>query len=118
MEAQLKAIFKAADKDGNGTLSPEEIRTQLLTPSPYKKITKKEVEIALKQLDLDSDGKVSCQGNSHHFLFRRTSDNSKSFQSSLKSSRKYFPERICFRQKVSKDSVVPHKKLSSQLFLV
>ena len=106
MEAQLKAIFKAADKDGNGTLSPEEIRTQLLTPSPYKKITEKEVEIALKQLDLDSDGKVSCQGNSHHFLFRRTSDNSKSFQSSSKSSRKYFLERICFRQKVSKDSVV------------
>ena len=118
MEAQLKAIFKAADKDGNGTLSPEEIRTQLLTPSPYKKITEKEVEIALKQLDLDSDGKVSCQGNSYHFLFRRTSDNSKSFQSSSKSSRKYFPERICFRQKVSKDSVVPQKKLSSQLFLV
>ena len=106
MEAQLKAIFKAADKDGNGTLSPEEIRTQLLTPSPYKKITEKEVEIALKQLDLDSDGKVSCQGNSYHFLFQRTSDNSKSFQSSSKSSRKYFPERICFRQKVSKDSVV------------
>ena len=118
MEAQLKAIFKAADKDGNGTLSPEEIRTQLLTPSPYKKITEKEVEIALKQLDLDSDGKVSCQGNSYHFLFRRTSDNSKSFQSSSKSSRKYFPERICFRQKVSKDSVVIQKKLSSQLFLV
>merc|ERR1711884_447970 len=93
MEGQLKAIFKAADKDGNGTLSPEEIRTQLLTPSPYKKITEKEVEIALKQLDLDSDGKVSCQGNSYHFLFRRTSDNSKSFQSSSKSSRKYSPER-------------------------
>ena len=71
MEAQLKAIFKAADKDGNGTLSPEEIRTQLLTPSPYKKITEKEVEIALKQLDLDSDGKVSCQGNSNHFLYQR-----------------------------------------------
>ena len=62
MEAELKAIFKLADKDGNGTLSPEEIRTQLLTPSPYKKITEKEVEIALKELDLDSDGKVSCQG--------------------------------------------------------
>ena len=62
MEAELKAIFKLADKDGNGTLSPEEIRTQLLSPSPNKKITEKEVEIALKELDLDSDGKVSCQG--------------------------------------------------------
>ena len=62
MEAELISIFVKADKDGNGTLSREEIRTQLLSPSPNKKITEKEVEIALKELDLDSDGKVSCQG--------------------------------------------------------
>ena len=84
MEAELISIFVKADKDGNGTLSREEIRKLVETTSNCK-ITDKEVETAFHQLDLDSDGKVSCQGNSYHFLFRRTSDNSKSFQSSSKS---------------------------------
>ena len=101
MEAELKAIFKLADKDGNGTLSPEEIRTQLLSPSPNKKITEKEVEIALKELDLDSDGKVSCQGK---FLTEKNFSIFfmvlKFLQSSLKSSQKYFQKYFeAFRMK-------------------
>ena len=104
MEAELKAIFKLADKDGNGTLSPEEIRTQLLSPSPNKKITEKEVEIALKELDLDSDGKVSCQGK---FLTEKKIGKFFNFfmvlkflQSSLKSSQKYFQKYFeAFRMK-------------------
>ena len=105
MEAELKAIFKLADKDGNGTLSPEEIRTQLLSPSPNKKITEKEVEIALKELDLDSDGKVSCQGKfltekKNWKIFRDFFMVLKFLQSSLKSSQKYFQKYFeAFRMK-------------------
>ena len=51
----------------------------------------------MKLLDLDSDVKVSSQGNSYHFLFRRVSDNLKSFQSSSESIQKYVPEREYFR---------------------
>ena len=84
MEAELISIFVKADKDGNGTLSREEIRKLVETTSNCK-ITDKEVETAFQQLDLDSDGKVSCQGNSNHFSFQRIPDNKKSFQSSSKS---------------------------------
>ena len=62
MEAELKSLFDSADKDGNGVLSHEEIRKLLLEDSPNEKITEKEVEETLKELDLNSDGKVSCQG--------------------------------------------------------
>ena len=67
MEAELISIFVKADKDGNGTLSREEIR-KLVENSSNCKINDKEVETAFKQLDLDSDGKVSCQGNSYHYV--------------------------------------------------
>merc|ERR1711884_547084 len=77
MEAELISIFVKADKDGNGTLSREEIRKLVETTSNCK-ITDKEVETAFQQLDLDSDGKVSCQGNSNHFLYQRIPDNKKS----------------------------------------
>ena len=51
----------------------------------------------MKLLDLDSDVKVSSQGNSYHFLFRGVSDNLKSIQSSSESIQKYVPEREYFR---------------------
>ena len=71
MEAELISIFVKADKDGNGTLSREEIR-KLVENSSNCKINDKEVETAFKQLDLDSDGKVSCQGNFLSFLCQKT----------------------------------------------
>ena len=71
MEAELISIFVKADKDGNGTLSREEIR-KLVENSSNCKINDKEVETAFKQLDLDSDGKVSCQGNFSSFLCQKT----------------------------------------------
>ena len=45
MEAELKAIFDSADKDGNGILSRDEIRKLLLEDSPHEKIRKRKLKI-------------------------------------------------------------------------
>ena len=75
MEGELRALFKAADKDGNGTLSREEIMVMILKESHKFFFTEKDVEGALQKMDADSDGKITCQGkripdfSNHNFRF-------------------------------------------------
>ena len=62
MEEQLKAVFEKADKDGNGFLTINEIR-KLLEEIKTETIPEAAIDYVLKKLDLNSDGKVSCEGN-------------------------------------------------------
>ena len=64
MEAELREAFKKADLDKNGFLSKEEIRKALIDDDPNDFVTEQQIEEISKQLDLNHDGKVSCQGNS------------------------------------------------------
>ena len=70
MEGELRALFKAADKDGNGTLSREEIMVMILKESHKFFFTEKDVEGALQKMDADSDGKITCQGKKNFGFFK------------------------------------------------
>ena len=70
MEGELRALFKAADKDGNGTLSREEIMVMILKESHKFFFTEKDVEGALQKMDADSDGKITCQGKKNSGFFK------------------------------------------------
>ena len=61
-EAELREAFKKADLDKNGFLSKEEIRKALIDDDPNDFVTEQQIEDIWKQLDLNQDGQVSCQG--------------------------------------------------------
>ena len=70
MESEMRAIFAARESDKSDFLTKTEIRNLMMAhtrlpgeSSPNEKITENDVEAALKDLDLNHDGKVSCQGN-------------------------------------------------------
>ena len=83
MEEQLKAVFEKADKDGNGFLTINEIR-KLLEEIKTETIPEAAVDYVLKKLDLNSDGKVSCEGNFFFFQNQKMILIPFSFQNSLK----------------------------------
>ncbi|GAX83940.1 hypothetical protein CEUSTIGMA_g11364.t1 [Chlamydomonas eustigma] len=55
-EASLKHAFKVFDKDGDGFISPAELREELKASG--KVLTMAEAEALVKECDLDGDGKL------------------------------------------------------------
>ena len=53
---QLKTMFKAMDKDGNGRLDKDELKNGLAGVG----IEGEQAEIILDELECDDDGKYSC----------------------------------------------------------
>ena len=55
-QQRLESAFKAFDKDGNGQITPEEVRALLGGGGP---LDEKTVEKIIAQVDSDGDGQVS-----------------------------------------------------------
>ena len=67
----MRSIFAARESDKSEFLTHDEIRQLMMVHTrlpgeekPNEKITEDEVELALQALDLNHDGKVSCEGKS------------------------------------------------------
>ena len=67
----MRSIFAARESDKSEFLTQDEIRQLMMVHTrlpgeekPNEKITEDEVELALQALDLNHDGKVSCEGKS------------------------------------------------------
>ena len=63
MKAELRETFAKADLDKDGFLTKDEIRKALVEDDPSYAFTEEQIDDVWKQLDLNEDGKVSCQGN-------------------------------------------------------
>ena len=57
-DAELKAAFEVFDKDGNGTISAEELRT--LMKSIGEDLTDQDIDEMVKEADKDGDGNIDC----------------------------------------------------------
>ena len=67
----MRSIFAARESDKSEFLTQDEIRQLMMVHTrlpgeekPNEKITEDEVDLALQALDLNHDGKVSCEGKS------------------------------------------------------
>ena len=58
-DAELRAAFDVFDKDGNGTISADELRS--LMKSIGEELTDQDIDEMLKEADKDGDGTIDCQ---------------------------------------------------------
>jgi calmodulin len=58
---ELKQAFKVFDLDGNGFISKAELKYAMTKLG--EKITDEDVEIMVKEADVNGDGKVNFEGN-------------------------------------------------------
>ena len=59
-EEELKQAFKVFDKDGNGYISPQELKHVMTNLG--EKLSDEEIEEMIKEADLDGDGQVNYDG--------------------------------------------------------
>lgn len=63
----LKNIFEVADVNSDGFLTKIEVKQILQRQNPQRKISRSEVTMMMKQMDVNNDGKISFEGK-HIFL--------------------------------------------------
>ena len=59
----LKNIFDEADINSDGFLTKIEVKQILQRKNPQRKISRSEVKMMMKQMDVNNDGKISFEGN-------------------------------------------------------
>ena len=60
VEEERRQAFRIFDRDGNGYISPEELRTVMCNLG--EKLTDDEVAAMIKEADMDGDGRVNYEG--------------------------------------------------------
>ncbi|XP_078167389.1 uncharacterized protein LOC144562102 [Carex rostrata] len=58
MQAQLKVVFDLIDSNGDGKISPIELREVMIRLGQDKSTLKEEIEGMVKELDLNGDGEI------------------------------------------------------------
>ena len=58
----LKNIFDEADVNSDGFLTKIEVKQILQRKNPQRKISRSEVKMMMKQMDVNNDGKISFEG--------------------------------------------------------
>ena len=58
----LKNIFEVADVNSDGFLTKNEVKQILQRQNPQRKISRSEVTMMMKQMDVNNDGKISFEG--------------------------------------------------------
>lgn len=61
-EAEIRAMFKVFDMDGNGFISSEEFKWTMMNLG--QQLTEEEVEEIIKTADLNGDGQIDLEGDS------------------------------------------------------
>ena len=59
---EIRAIFKAVDKDGNGVLDVKEFRSLLSAFTKELGLSKESALLVMAEADSDGDGKISYEG--------------------------------------------------------
>jgi len=57
----LKNIFEVADVNSDGFLTKIEVKQILQRQNPQRKISRSEVTMMMKQMDVNNDGKISFE---------------------------------------------------------
>jgi calmodulin len=57
-ELEMRSAFKVFDKDGSGTISPEEMAQVM--QSLGEKLSDEELEFMIKEVDKDGNGSIDC----------------------------------------------------------
>lgn len=65
---ELREAFKVFDKDGDGLISPAELRGVM--SGLGENLTNEEVEEMIKEADIDGDGQVNYDGGSICYITR------------------------------------------------
>ena len=60
-EEEIRETFRVFDKDGNGFVSPDELRYVLSNIG--EKLTDEEIEEMIMDADVDGDGLINYEGN-------------------------------------------------------
>ena len=60
-DAELRAAFDVFDKDGNGTISADELRH--LMKSIGEELTDQDIDEMIKEADKDGDGNIDCKSS-------------------------------------------------------
>ena len=58
-DAELRAAFEVFDRDGNGTISADELRH--LMKSIGEDLTDQDIDEMIKEADKDGDGNIDCE---------------------------------------------------------
>jgi calmodulin len=58
-EAEIREVFTAIDRDGNGFISAAELRHFFSTLEEM--LTDEEVDKRIREMDLDGDGQINCE---------------------------------------------------------
>lgn len=66
-DKELRDAFKEFDKDGNGFITPDELRSVM--KSMGEKLSDTELAEMIKKADKSGDGKVDYEGRNCWFLF-------------------------------------------------
>ena len=67
-EREMKDAFKVIDKDGNGYICHDELKDAMNNLG--ENLTDNEIQLMIKEADLDGDGQVNYDGNfSKNFFF-------------------------------------------------
>jgi len=70
-EEEIREAFRVFDRDGNGFISPDELRHVMLNLG--EKLTDEEVEEMIREADLNGDGQVDFDGLFHSHLWATVS---------------------------------------------
>jgi calmodulin len=75
-EDEVRAQFKALDKDGNGVISAQEIREVLTALGD--RLSDEDVNEIIRDVDTDGDGQVNFEEFLAHMMSDETSEESES----------------------------------------
>ena len=70
-EEEIREAFRVFDKDGNGFISPDELRHVMTNLG--EKLTDEEVDEMIREADKDGDGQVDYDGKSLRIMLHRNS---------------------------------------------
>ena len=72
LQADVRQAFRMFDRDGSGTVNAQELRHVMMNLG--EKLGEDEVDEMMKEADIDGDGEINYEGNTHNFIHQKMVD--------------------------------------------